>query len=64
MEDDWADGCYTTNTKHSGRYASICDIISINDLMSIDFGDNAKCNYYITEDKFAYTPLVMAFQVD
>ena len=63
METKWADGCYTTKTKESGKFASICDIISISDLMSMDFSDTAKCNFYLTEDKFAYTPSVMAIQV-
>ena len=63
MDEEWADSCYTTKTKESGKYASICDIISTKDLMSIDFSDTAKCNYYMTEDKFAYGPIVMAIQV-
>ena len=63
MEDEWADSCYTTKTKESGNFASICDIVSISDLMSMDFSDSAKCNYYLTEDKFGYMPSVMAVQV-
>ena len=63
MEDDWADSCYTIKTKESGKFASICDIISISDLMSMDFSDTAKCNFYLTDDKFAMTPSVMAIQV-
>ena len=63
LDEDWADSCYTTNTKESGKYASICDIISIKDLISQDFRATAKCNYYTTEDKFAYLQIVMAFQV-
>ena len=63
MDDDWADSCYTVNTKESGKFASICDIISISDLMSMDFSETAKCNFYLTEDKFATMPSVMAIQV-
>ena len=63
METEWADGCYTTKTKESGKFASICDIVSISDLMSMDFSHSAKCNYYLTEDKFGYMPSVMAVQV-
>ena len=63
MEADWADNCFTTETKESGKFASICDIISISDLMSMDFSDTAKCNFYLTDDKFAMTPSVMAIQV-
>ena len=63
MDDYWTDGCYTRETKESGKFASICDNISVQDFKDIDFSDTAKCNYHTTEDKFAYLPIVMAFQV-
>ena len=62
-DEEWIDGCYTTSTKESGKVASICDILSIKDLISRDFSDTTQCNYYTTYDKFAYLPIAMAFQV-
>ena len=62
-DEEWIDGCYTTSTKESGNVASICDILSIKDLTSRDFSDTTMCNYYTTNDKFSYIPIVMAFQV-
>lgn len=63
LDEDWTNSCYTTKTKESGKFAAICDIISIKDLVSKDFTNTTKCNYYTTQDKFAYLPIVMAFQV-
>ena len=55
-------GCFTTEIKQEGRYGSICSSGSIVALMTNDYTNTGKCNYYITEDKFLASGSSMAFQ--
>ena len=45
------------------RHASLCDETSIMALISDDFTENGKCNFYTIADRFLVTSGVMAFQV-
>ena len=56
-------GCFTGSTKQSLRHASLCDETSIRALISDDFTENGKCNFYTIADRFLVTSGVMAFQV-
>ena len=56
-------GCFTGSTKQSLTYASLCDETSIRALISDDFTENGKCNFYTIADRFLVTSGVMAFQV-
>ena len=40
-DEEWYGGCHTTKTRESGRYASICDIHSVTDLISRDYRENS-----------------------
>ena len=56
-------GCFTTEIKQEGRYGSICSSAGILGLMTNDYTNTGKCNYYIIEDKFLASGSSMAFQV-
>ena len=60
---EWPNGCYDFATFQSGKFASICDLVSIKALIHDEFSDHAKCNFYHVEDFLSIVPSVMAFQV-
>ena len=62
--DDWPSNCFTSSTQYTKRHASICDDLSILTLLSWDFEEAGKCNWYTMNAKIMGTgPLAMAFQV-
>ena len=63
LETMWSSGCFTESTQYSGKHASICDIQAIMHLISSDFSENGKCNWYTIEDRFFPGILTIAFQV-
>ena len=56
-------GCFTAATKRSLTHASLCDETSVRALISDDFAETGKCNFYTVRDRFLVTSGVMAFQV-
>ena len=60
---EWPNGCYDEDTFASGKFASICDSVSIKALIHDDFSENARCNYYYVKDFLSVVPSIMAFQV-
>ena len=62
-EVEWTSNCFTDATQYTGRHASICDSQGITHLISSDFSENGKCNWYTLKRGFYYGPLAMAFQV-
>ena len=62
-DDDWSSNCFTTRTQSTLRHASICDHHSILTLLSEDFSESGKCNWYTLKSNFCDMPGVMAFQV-
>ena len=56
-------GCMTPATKRSLTYASLCDETSIRALISDDFAESGKCNFYTISDRYFVTGGVMALQV-
>ena len=60
---DWPNGCYDFTTFKSGKFASICDLVSIKALIHDDFSEKARCNFYYLEDFLSVVPSIMAFQV-
>ena len=61
---NWSSNCFTTQTQSTKRHASICDSNSILTLLSDDFRENGKCNWYTLKSGFYTGYQVMAFQVD
>ena len=59
----WPDNCFTASTKESRRVAAICDVTSAMGVLSKDFSETGKCNFYLTSDKFLSSGNVMALQV-
>ena len=59
----WIGSCHTTKTRDAGTFASICGNNDIKTLISIDYGDTVKCNFYKTDDIFGNSPAAMAFPV-
>ena len=59
----WTSNCFTASTQYTRRHASICDSHGISHLLSSDFGENGKCNWYTLKDGFYHGPLAIAFQV-
>ena len=49
--------------RDAGTFASICTNNDIKTLISIDYGDTGKCNFYKTDDIFGNSPAAMAFPV-
>ena len=60
---DWAQPCYTSETKQKGEYGSFCQRGNIMTLIAEDFSKTGKCNYYRIEDRFLTSGSAMAFQV-
>ena len=56
-------GCFTAATMRSLTHASLCDETSVRALISDDFAETGKCNFYTVRDRFLVTSGVMAFQV-
>lgn len=59
----WPSSCFNNSTQYTKRHASICDVTSIMSLLSDDFSQSGKCNWYTTKTTFFHVPMVMAFQV-
>ena len=59
----WPDNCFTASTKKSRKVAAICDVTSASFVLSKDFSETGKCNFYLTSDKFLSSGNVMALQV-
>ena len=59
----WPSNCFTNSTQFTKRHASICDVTNIKYLISDDFSQSGKCNWYKTKTTFFHVPVVMAFQV-
>ena len=55
--------CFPSEIYLDGMFGSICNIGSIQLMMSYDYNLTGKCNYYIIEDKFLTSGGSMAFQV-
>ena len=49
--------------QRSLRHASLCDETSIKALISDDFTESGRCNFYVMHERFLTTSGVMAFQV-
>ena len=64
LDTKWSSGCFTESTQYSGKHASICDMQAITHLISSDFSENGKCNWYTMTKGFYHGSLAMAFQVD
>ena len=62
-KDQWTSNCFTNATQYTRRHASICDSHSISHLLSSDFVENRKCNWYTLKEGFYHGPLAIAFQV-
>ena len=60
---DWPNGCYDNETYKEGKFASICDLVSIKALIHKEFSENARCSFYFVKDFLSVVPSVMAFQV-
>ena len=57
----WPSSCFTNSTQFTKRHASICDVTSIKSLLSDDFSQSGKCNWYTTKTTFFHVPMVMVF---
>lgn len=61
--ENWIGACHTPKTRDAGTFASICGNNDIKHLISLDYGDTGKCNFYKTDDIFGNSPAAMAFPV-
>ena len=59
----WIGACHTPKTRDAGTFASICSENDIKFLISLDYGETGRCNYYKTDDIFGNSPAAMAFPV-
>ena len=59
----WIGACHNTTTRDARSFASICGINDIKYLISLDYGETGKCNYYKTDDIFGNSPAAIAFPV-
>ena len=59
----WIGSCHTPKTKDARSFASICGDNDIKYLISLDYGETGKCNFYKTDDIFGNSPAAMAFPV-
>ena len=58
-------GCFDNDTYYSRKHASYCDIQSILEILSEDFSNSGKCNWYeMKHDGLETNPMAMAFQVN
>ena len=64
LEEEWPSVCFPKSIQYTKRHASICDNSAILGLLSDDFSEHAKCNWYTMEEGFFHGILVLAFQVD
>ena len=55
--------CYTAEVKKDGRYGAVCASESIRALISQDYSETGKCNYYIVEEVLSWTIVALAIQV-
>ena len=55
--------CFTKEMEEKGGIAAICDSPQIMAMISKDYSETGKCNYYVTEDKLLTAGKAMAFQV-
>ena len=55
--------CFPAEIYKYGTFGSICNIGSIQIMMSLDYSLTGKCNYYMIEDKLLTSGGSMAFQV-
>ena len=63
LDAEWYGACYTTATKKDNKYAAVCLGLDVNDLLSRDFSDVGKCNYYYTTETFLMAPIVFLYTV-
>lgn len=55
--------CYTFRRDiGDGKYAAICDKMTMKKVMSEDFSVRGECNYYMAREDFKAMPLALAFQ--
>ena len=54
-------GCYNDGIEYT--HAAICDQFSIKTIYHGDYSRTGKCNFYLTDDQWHNSMLVMAFQV-
>ncbi|XP_063867892.1 glutamate receptor ionotropic, delta-2-like isoform X4 [Scylla paramamosain] len=55
--------CYTFRQDiGDGKYAAICDKMTMKKVMSEDFSVRGECNYYMAREDFKAMPLALAFQ--
>lgn len=64
--DFWPSDCFNEETQYTQKHASYCDIQSILAILSADFTENGKCNWYTIEldEGLESNPMAMAFQVN
>ena len=55
--------CYTTEVKKDGTFAAVCHLPSVKALISKDFSNTGKCNYYIVEESFLHSRGALGIQV-
>ena len=55
--------CFPLEIYKDGTYGSICNMGSIQNMMTVDYSLTGKCNYYTTEDKLFSSGGSMAFPV-
>ncbi|XP_071529502.1 glutamate receptor ionotropic, delta-1-like [Panulirus ornatus] len=55
--------CYSyRHDIRAGMYAAVCDKMTMKKVMSEDFSETGKCNYYMAREDFKAMPLALAFQ--
>ena len=67
LEGNWPSDCFDDDTQYTGKHASYCEIQSILTILSEDFSENGKCNWYTLEKDglgLGSIPMAMAFQVN
>ncbi len=57
-------GCFeNADLLRSGGFASVCDKLSVKALVSSDFGETTRCNFFISSEEFSFVPLAMILPV-
>ncbi|CAL4135189.1 unnamed protein product, partial [Meganyctiphanes norvegica] len=55
--------CYSfRHDIRDGKYAAVCDKLTMKKVMSEDFSSSGECNYYMASEDFKSMPLALGFQ--
>ncbi|XP_069937680.1 glutamate receptor ionotropic, kainate 5-like [Cherax quadricarinatus] len=55
--------CYTSrNDIRAGKFAAVCDKMTMKKVMSEDFSATGMCNFYMAREDFKSMPMALAFQ--